>query len=343
MKSFVSIIIPARNEERFIAKCLDSILEQDYPKENLEVFVVDGASTDKTREIVKNYSQKYGFIKLLDNPRKITPVSINIGIKESRGDIIIRIDAHSSYEKEYISKCVRYLNEYNVDNVGGVMITIPRENTFLGRAIVAVLSHRFGVGNAIFRTGVQKPVFVDTIFGGCYRKNIFEKIGYFNENLPRGQDMDLNIRIRKSGGKILLAPEIKSFYYAQSGFWSFLKHSFIDGKELIIPLKFAVVIFSWRHLIPLSFVLSLITFGLLGFFWFEFLWLFVFILCSYLLANFYFSVKISLVQKDFRYLFFAPVAFALLHIGYGSGSIYGLLIILKSKLFWKNFKNILNK
>ena len=118
---FVSIIIPCRNEEKYIGKCLQSIIEQNYPKDNLEVLVVDGMSEDRTREIVENYSQKYSFIKLFDNPKKFTPFGLNIGIKEAKGEIIMRMDAHAGYEKDYISKCVRYLENYDADNVGGAM------------------------------------------------------------------------------------------------------------------------------------------------------------------------------------------------------------------------------
>lgn len=327
MTQFVSIIIPCHNEEKFIGKCLESIIQQDFPKENLEVLVIDGDSTDGTREIVKEYAGRYPFIKLLDNPKKFTPFGLNIGIKASKGEIIIRMDAHAGYEKKYISKCVKYLNEYKVDNVGGLMVTVSRSDTVLGRTIAAVLSHRFGVGPAVFRVGAKEPILVDTVFGGCYRKETFEKIGYFNENLPRGQDMELNLRIRKFGGKILLVPEIKSFYYARSDIGSFWRHSFTDGVELISPLKFGVVIFSWRHLVPLVFVLSLIALVLLAFFSLKFLWP----LLVYLLINLYFSAKISLAKKDFRYLFLAPIVFAVLHIGYGLGSVYGLLKVIKNK------------
>ncbi|MDO8663594.1 MAG: glycosyltransferase family 2 protein [Candidatus Wildermuthbacteria bacterium] len=337
----VSIIIPCRNEEKFIRKCLDSIIAQDYPKERLEVLVVDGASKDRTKEFVKDYMGGHSFLALFDNPKKFTAFGLNIGIRNAKGAVIVRMDAHAGYEKEYISKCVKYLNEYRVDNVGGVMITVSRSNTLLGKAIVAVLSHRFGVGNAIFRIGAKEPVLVDTVFGGCYRKEVFEKIGYFNEDLQRGQDMDFNLRLRKSGGKILLVPEIKSFYYARSDFKSFLGHSFTDGVELISPLRFGVAIFCWRHVVPLVFVSSLITLGLLAFFSLKFLWLLLVFLGLYSLLGIYFSVIISFVEKDIRYLLLAPVVFAVLHIGYGLGSVVGLSKVFWSAQFWGNLKTAL--
>ena len=328
MSEFVSIIIPCRNEEKYIRKCLDSLLQQDYPKEKLEILVIDGASEDRTREIIQEYAQKHPLIKFLENPQKFTPFGLNIGIKEAQGEVIIRIDAHSVCEKDYVSKCLEYLEEYKADNVGGVMKTLPGKDTLVAKAIALSLSYPFGVGRAYFRIGSKEPREVDTVLGGCYRKEIFEKIGYFNENLPRGQDMEFNLRLKRFGGKILLVPEIKSSYYARSDFKSFWHHSVMDGVKLIYPLEFGVVIFSWRHLVPLAFVLSLISFGLLAFFSLKFLWF----LGLYLLINLYFSAKISFAKKDFRYLFLIPIAFAILHIGYGLGSVYGLLKLLKNIL-----------
>ncbi len=327
-RPFVSVVIACRNEEKFISKCLDSLLLQDYPKENTEILVADGESEDGTRDVIRTYTDKNPFVKLLENPQKFTPFGLNIGIKEAKGEIIIRIDAHSTCEKDYISKCVRYLEEYKVDNVGGVIETLPGKNTIIAKAIALSLSYPFGVGKAYFRIGSKKPREVDTVFGGCYKKEIFEKIGYFNENLPRGQDMELNLRLKRFGGKILLVPEIRSSYYARSDFKSFWNHSVMDGINLIYPLKFGIVIFSWRHLVPLAFVLSLIAFGLLAFFSLKFLWF----IASYLLISLYFSAILAFTKKDFRYLFLIPVAFAILHIGYGLGSVYGLLKLLKNIL-----------
>lgn len=322
---FISIIIPCRNEEKFISKCLDSLLEQDYPKNKTEILVVDGISNDGTAEIVKNYAQQYSSVKLFENSKKTTPCALNIGIDNAKGEIIFRMDTHAFYEKKYLSKCVKYMREYNVDNVGGYMVTLPRNDTLIGRAIALVLSHPFGVGNAIFRTGAKKPMFVDTVFGGCYKKDVFKNIGRFNNNLSRGQDMDLNLRLRKSGGKILLVPEIKSFYYSRSDLKSFWDHSFVDGQELIYPLKFGIIIFSWRHLVPLVFVSSLMIFGALSFFSTKFLYIFLTILGLYLTVNIYFSLKTAIREKNLKYLFVMPVLFIALHIGYGFGSVTGVV------------------
>jgi len=288
---FVSVIIPCLNEEKYVKKCLDSLIEQDYPKDKIEILIIDGMSDDKTREIIQEYCQKYSFIKLLNNSKKFTPVGLNIGIKEAKGSRIIRMDTHATYEKDYISKCIKYLEEYKADNVGGVIKTLPSDNTLIAKAIAFSLSHPFGVGNAYFRIGSKKTREVDTVFCGCYRKEIFEKIGLFNENLTRSQDIEFNLRLKKSGGKIFLIPDIKSCYYPLADLKSFLKKEFYrSGFWVTYPLRFKTRIFFLRHLVPLIFVSGLIGSGILAIFSPIFLKLFLLITIPYLLTNIYFSV-----------------------------------------------------
>jgi len=182
-RPLVSVIIPCRNEEKYIRRCLDSIIVNDYPKDKVEILVVNGMSEDGTREVLEGYKEKYSFLKILNNPKKITPVAFNIGIKNSRGQIIMIMGSHSTYKKDDISKCVKYMRDYKADNVGGVMVTVPRNNTFIGKAIVVASSHRFGVDNSYFRIGSKEPRWVDTVSFGCYGKEVFEKIGLYNEEL----------------------------------------------------------------------------------------------------------------------------------------------------------------
>jgi len=329
----VSVIIPCRNEAKFIANCLESILKQSYPKDKMEILVIDGMSGDKTREIIEKLKAKNEKlkIKVLDNPKKFTPFALNIGIKNSKGEIIIRLDAHATYIKDYILKCIKYLKEYNADNVGGVWKIMPRETTLINKSICLASSSVFGAGNAYYRMGYSKGLkWVDTVFGGCYRREVFDKIGLFNENLVRSQDMEFNLRLKKAGGKILLVPDIIAYYYPKSNFKEFFVHNFKDGIWAIYPLKFVKIPLCLRHYIPFIFILSLLGTGLLGIFFPIFFWLFLFIFGSYFLVANYFSVKISTKEKDIRFLFLMPVAFACRHIGYGLGSIWGLI-----KIFFK--------
>ena len=154
---FVSVIMPCREEEGYIARALTSILANDYPQDHLEVLVVDGMSTDGTRKIVSKYARDHQFIKLLDNPRKITPAALNIGIAQARGDIIIRVDAHSTYPPDYLSSLVAWQEKTGADNVGGVWRILAGKDTPMARAIAVGLAHPFGVGNAHYRIGARSP------------------------------------------------------------------------------------------------------------------------------------------------------------------------------------------
>jgi glycosyltransferase involved in cell wall biosynthesis len=218
---FVSIVIPCRNEEGFIGACLESLLKGDYPQDRLEVLVVDGMSCDGTRKIVASHLQGNPCIRVLDNPSKTTPVAMNLGIRASRGDVVIIASAHARFDRKYITRCVEAIRRYGADNVGGIMRMLPREPGLTGNAIALSLSHRFGVGNSYFRIHTDEPRWVDTVFGGCYRREVFQRVGFFNEKLARSQDMEFNRRLKKAGGKTLLAPDIVCYYYARSDLKSF--------------------------------------------------------------------------------------------------------------------------
>jgi len=324
----VSIIIPSLNEEKYVGKCLDSIIGQDYPRENLEVIVVDGMSEDGTRDIIEQYIRKYPFVRLLDNPKKITPCALNIGIKSAKGEIIAWLSAHNEYVKTHISKCVKYLKELNADAVGGVIKPVPKNSSFIGKTICAAISHPFGVGNSALKVESKDktPHGADTAFGVCYRGKVFEKIGIFNEQLIRGQDMEFGLRLKRNGLKTLLAPEIISYYHVNSDLRSFIKHSFNDGVWAILPFKYTNIIpVSLRHLIPLVFVLGVLCAGILSIFSALFGWVFLFVIASYFTGSLYFSIKIAFKQKDARFIFAMPFIFAIFHFSYGLGSIWGLM------------------
>lgn len=328
MNELVSAIIPCYNEENFIGKCLDSIIANGYPKDRLEILVVDGMSEDRTNEIVEGYARRYPFIKILENSKRNFTTGVNRGIKNASGDIIMIMGAHATYEKNYVSNCVKFLRKYNADNVGGILIHKPFKNTNIAKAIALTLSHPFGSGNSPFRIGSKEPKWVDTVFGGCYRKEVFEKIGLFNEDLARSADMDFNARLRRAGGKILLVPEVVTYYYPRSDLKGFLAHNFDDGFWAIYPLKFVSQPFSWRHWIPLVFILSLIASTVLSVIFQEFRWLLFSIIGAYAILNLGATMHVSIRERHFSYLFVLPIAFASRHFVYGLGSVFGLLVVL---------------
>lgn len=211
----VTVIVPTRNEEHFLAKCLDSIVATSYPTDRLEVLVADGRSEDRTREIVASYSARYPWIRLIDNPRRIAPTALNLGIAAARGEVIVRMDSHALYPADYLPRLVAALLESGADNVGGCLVTLPMDETPVARAIALGLSHPFGVGNSYFRIGSRARRWVDTVPFGCFRRDVFDRVGTFDEELVRNQDDEFNFRIVRRGGRILLDPTIVASYYAR--------------------------------------------------------------------------------------------------------------------------------
>lgn len=328
---FISIIIPCRNEEALIGQCLKSIVRQDYPKNKLEVLIVDGISQDKTRDIIRTYIKKYPFIKMINNTKRITPAAFNLGIKYSKGELIVLLGSHNIYQKDYLSQSVKYLKKYQADNVGGVIKVKPRQDTLINQAITASLAQPFGSGNSRYRLGLSKPQWVDTVFGGCYKKQVFQKIGLFNEKLVHSQDIEFNLRLKKAGGKILCHPHIVSYYYPlPTTLKSFFLRNYKNGFWAIYPLKFTNHLpVSLRHLMPLAAFLSLLVIAALTLFYGRFLWLFIGVIGLYFLLNLFYSWKTAWQKKDFRFGLVMPVVFLSLHLGYGLGSMWGLIKLIQ--------------
>jgi len=313
MTKTVSVILPVRNEEKYILRCLDSIVDQDFSKDGFEVLVVDGMSNDKTRSIIDGYAMAYPFIRLLDNPRKITPCALNIGIRKARGNIIIRMDGHATYSVDYIKKCVEFLSKTGADSVGGPMRAVGTD--YISNAIALVYNSPFGLGGGKFHDEKWEGE-VDTPYLECWPKRVFDKIGLFDERLVRNQDIEFDSRIRKSGGKIFLTPEIKSYYYCRSNLVSLWDQNFKNGLWGIKTIKITLGSLSLRHFVPLLFVLGLFAGWVVTPIWFV-------MVGSYMLCNAYFSLQIGM-KRGFKYIFIVSVVFLILHLSYGLGSLVGI-------------------
>jgi glycosyltransferase involved in cell wall biosynthesis len=325
----ISIVVPCRNEAATIVACLESLAANDYPKERVECLVVDGGSTDGTAELIENLARTHPWIRLLRNPARITPVSLNIGIRRAVGDVILRIDAHATYPTDYIAQCVRGLDEHHADNVGGIIRTIPGGGKPIARAIARALSHPFGIGNSWFRIGVEEPREADTVPFGCFRRSVFDRVGLFDERLSRSQDMEFNLRLRRAHGRIVLVPRIVSNYISRPTLQAFFRHNFLNGIWAIYPLKFVRAPFSVRHYIPLCVTLL----GLLAALALPFQPLLALLALSglglpYLALSFLFAARAARREREPHYLITLPLAFAALHLGYGLGSVVGLVKVL---------------
>jgi glycosyltransferase involved in cell wall biosynthesis len=326
---FISVICPMYNEENYIAQLIDDMVNQDYPKEMIEILLVDGGSTDKTVEIAKNKIKDFPYFRVSHNPWKHVSHALNCGIKEAKGEIIMRIDAHSSYPVFYISTLLKSLIEYNADNVGGTWTTKTLTDTPVTRAIIKILSSPFGVGNSFFRTGIKKPVEADTVPFGCYKKEVLLKLGGYHEKLNRNQDIELNKRLKSIGGKILLIPMENFYYYARETFMGFARNNYQNGlwNLLTVFITKNLKSLSLRHFIPLIFILSVIL-PLIGGFLFH--WYFYFIsifsLVFYSLFVLYTALKLSDGTGGIINII---KGFFILHFSYGFGSLVGLLYFYK--------------
>lgn len=338
---FVSVVIPCRNEKSFISRCLDSLIANDYPQDKMEILVVDGNSQDGTRALIGQYAQNYSFIRVLDNSNRAIQLALNKGINAARGEVIARVDAHSVYKYDYLSQCVKALYEYGADNVGGRWITVPRSDTLVGRAICLATSVVFGVGSAYYRLTrldadrpvIDQPRWNISVPYFCCRREVFNRVGLFNEKLDYSEDLDFWLRLRKAGYKTLFMPTIECRYFMRTKWAEFLKHAFRNGLWVLLPLHWVPELsFSARHVTPLLFVLSLLVGSLAALAKNWGLVLLALILAPYFLGNLYYSIRLAVREKEPRYFFILPFIFLSLHLTYGIGSVVGLACLGLSRM-----------
>lgn len=320
--------MPIYNESKYIDNCIQSLLLQDFPKEKMEWIFVDGQSSDDTLEKIKKYKIQFPeLIKILNNPHKIVPYAMNIGISASSGKYIIRLDAHADYATNYISKCVYYLDTIEADNIGGIADT--KSQGFVGNCIAKMLSSRFGVGNSEFRTS-GKSGYVDTVPFGAFRREVFSKYGGYDERLIRNQDNEMNYRIRKNGGKVYMANDIHLSYYCRDSILGISNMARTNGMWNVITIKLCPGSMGIRHFIPFVFVLSIIGCVALGMMFRPFLWLLAIELGLYIVLDTIYSIKQSDNIKEYGVLM---LLFPIFHVSYGLGSIKGIV-----KVFSKEYR-----
>jgi glycosyltransferase involved in cell wall biosynthesis len=252
----VSIVIPCRNEQGYIERCLDSITASDYPPDRLEILVADGRSTDGTREILGRYCARHSSVTLLDNPQGTTPAALNTAIRAATGEIVVRMDAHVLYPPEYIRRLVTGLRESGAANVGGVLETVPGDDTAMAKAIAFAMSHRFGVGNSDFRIGSKQPKDVDTVPYGCFRREIFNQVGLFDEELIRNQDDEFNFRLITRGGRVVLLPDVSCRYFTRRSLGQLARMYYQYGYFKPLVARKIGRVMTVRQLVPAVFVAS---------------------------------------------------------------------------------------
>lgn len=319
----VAVVIPTLNEERFIARCLDSVISQSYPFADMDVMVVDGGSKDRTKEIVTAYNKKHPNIRLLTNPRRIQSIAFNIGVQNSSAPYIVRLDAHALYKPYYIEGCMKGLEgDSKRGNVGGQWDIQP-QNDSLWATTNAILNYsKFGIGGASYRVGAQAGN-VDTVPFGSFPRTMIEKIGGMRDDLPRGEDNEFNSRIKKAGYDIYFDPAIECVYYARPTLKASCKQMYANGESIGHLFYVDRESIGLRHLVPLLFVVGIICGVLLSFVWLPFFFALLAGLCLYFTCDLLASVMAA-KEHGWKYLLPLFIMFFCVHISYGWGTIVGM-------------------
>ncbi|WP_260681894.1 glycosyltransferase family 2 protein [Alkalicoccobacillus porphyridii] len=327
----LSVLIVTKNEENYIARLLEDLLNQTIEKQLYEIIVVDGMSTDTTVKKVKLYLESHSqTVKLLTNPKQTLPPGWNIGIKEARGDYIMRVDGHTSIPKDFLEKYLELLEKHpEVDCVGGIIES--KGSGFQGTINQYVFSHQFGVGNSKFRTttGIWEG-FVDTVPYGAYKRKVFDEVGYFTEGLKRNEDIEFHKRMKDKGMQFYMSTSIKSTYYVRPTLKGVIKKSLGDGTWNIIADQSVKGSLRNRHKAPLiAFLMGLLV--LLGSFFFSpFRWVLGVVIFLYFTAATIASVGL-VKQQGVKYLIPTVCTFFCLHFFRGLGNFLAFF----KKEFWR--------
>ncbi len=327
---FVSVIIPVRNEEAFIARTLDRILTQDYPLERIEIIVADGMSDDRTREILDDYAARYPQVRYVDNPARVTPAGLNAAITAAGGEIISRIDGHCEVAGDFIRRNVELFEKHPEAWVVGGPMVHAGTNVF-GEAVAVAMSHPAGVGLATHRfenyegyvEGAQFPAF---------RNWVFDRIGMFDENLVRTEDDELNYRITQAGGKSYVSPSVKYVYYVRGKIGQLFKQYFQYSFWRIPVFRKHKKPTTLRQLVPPLFFLAMILLAVIG------IWLrqpMVALALPAVYAAALLLIAVSIIpRKGLAVACLVPIAMATMHVAYAAGIAYGLCCLVFNRRAW---------
>lgn len=325
--NFVSVIVPCYNEEKNIGFLLEALNQQIYPHELIEIIIIDGLSTDQTLETINDNKEKYNKlrIKVISNPLKNIPSALNIGIRNSSGDIIVRMDAHSIPNPDYIKICVEDLINNLGSNVGGRWLIIPGSTSKMGKCISLAASHPFGVGDAKYRYS-SEPGYVDTVPYGAFFRDLIDEIGYFNEELLANEDYEFNVRIRNSGKKIYFDPRIKTQYIARDSIRSLSKQYWRYGYWKFRMLRKYPDTLRWRQAIPPIFVAGIILLILISIF-LPMVWMLLSIITLlYILILCIGTLSVIDIKTESYCLIGIPIAIIVMHFSWGLGFLFSLTI-----------------
>ena len=317
-----TIIVPCRNEADHIDRFLDCLFQQKLPGgTEIEVLIADGGSDDGTRERIELHRQRRPEIRVIDNPKRIVSVGLNSAIRQAHGEVILRMDVHTVYARDYIAECLRALQESGADNVGGPWVAAG--STYLSKAIASAFASRFVSGGG----RAHDPAYegdLDTVYLGCWRREVFEKYGLFDEELVRSQDNELNLRIQRGGGRIWQTPRIRSRYaprgslrqlfrqYTQYGYWKvrvIRKHKIPASVRQLVPGGFVACLLLLAAATPFS----------------DWAWRCLLALIAlYGAASAVSSAALCGNRLNWWYMPVMPAVFATYHFGFGYGFLRGV-------------------
>jgi len=316
----ISVVVPCCNEEDAIEECIGSILGQDGLPGDMELIVADGMSKDRTREILDRLARKDSRLKVIDNPGHIVSSGLNAAISAAQGDIILRMDAHTVYARDYIQRCIAVLRKTGADNVGGPART--QGVSYVQKTICAAYHSPFAVGGARFHDPGYEG-YVDTVPYGCWPREVFSKIGLFDEELVRNQDDEFNLRLIRLGGKIWQSPQIKSWYRPRASLFHLFQQYRQYGYWKVRVIQKHKLPGSIRHLIPGGFLMALLGLFTASFWCSYALWGFMLLLGIYLASVLIASINTAR-QERWMLLPLLPLIFATYHFGYGVGFLRGI-------------------
>ena len=322
VRPFVSIVVPCRNEAAYIGPMLDSMLANEYPRDRLEVLIVDGMSDDGTRAVITDYASRYPMIQLLDNPERTTPHALNLGIARARGRIIMRMDAHAAYPTNYIADLVDCMERTGADSVGASWRTQPGDTTIMAGAIAAALAHPFGIGNARYRLGTDRVRDVDTLQCGCYRRDVFERLGLFDQDLLRSQDSELTFRVLRAGGRVLLVPGVVATYYTRAALGKLWRMFFQYGYFKPLVARKVGAVMTARQLVPALFLSTVVLAALFAPWFGAARVLLLLALGAYVAADFIGAAFLAR-RRGLPVGLASSVVFPVIHVAYGVGYLLG--------------------
>ncbi len=320
----VSFAIVAFNEEAYLPKLLSDLIKQDYPHNKIEVLLIDSMSTDNTRQIMDSFAKDKDFlsVKVFENPKKLIPCGHNVALDNYTGDALIRLDAHASMPHDFISRNVAVLENGEVAS-GGRRPNIIDDSTPFKETLLSAEQSMFGSGFASYRNSNQK-MYASSLFCGMYKREVYDKVGRYNDLLPRSEDNDMTYRIRKAGFKLCYSPDIVFYQHTRSSLPKMLKQKYLNGYWIGKTMGISPKCFSLFHFVPFAFVLAIIfttVLALLGFPLLSYLmWI------AYILLITVMTVA-EIIKKPVITNLLLPFIFFLLHISYGVGTLLGLIVM----------------